>query len=640
MTTGTLTSLAILRVQINHGGDYLDYLRPFILQILSDYDLDPISTGVVCRLLREQFGLEFPERTVEIVLKRLSKRHPIERHNHVYRKTGVLPNPQINSKRADAERHIESLVYGLKRFSQETITPIDNDSNAINAFCSFLAEFDIICLRAYLRGTAIPQLAGTHPDHVTLVSSYVQHLRSTSPERFESLMVLVQGHMLANALLCPDLEHLSPTYKNVTFYFDTPLLLHALGLEGEPRKNAAQDLIQLLNQLGGKICAFSHSCEEMRRVLRAVAGSLESSTAPTLIIREARKGGLTRSDLLLLSETIDERLDEIGVHVEATPRYYEAFQIDEEVFEETLDDELSYQNPKAKEDDVNSVRSIYVLRANKLAPSIEKAGAVFVTSNASFARAAWEYGQQHGSSQDVSSVITSFSLANVAWLKAPVGAPSVPRTQVLSFAYAALQPSLEMLNKYMQEIDNLEVNGKISQRDHQILRSSPLAYDELMNLTLGEDSALTEDTLMQALERVSDGIRKEESARLESEQRAHRITRSDLESAKEQSEEMRRRIYWKCQKTATLQARIIAYFLGFLMLADLGAGIILPFIGSATLALVMVPVVLMVGFFTFVSRWYGISMREIRLRLDKRLLSRLLKREAKNLGIDMCELLR
>ena len=639
MTTATLTSLAILKVQIDHGGDYLDYLRPFILQILSDHDVDPISTGVVCRLLREQFGLEIPERTVEIVLKRLSKRHSIKRHNHVYRKTGVLPDPQLNSKRAEADRHIESLVYGLQQFSQGTITPLDNDSNAVDAICSFLAEFDVICLRAYLRGTAIPQLVGTHTDHVTLVSSYIQHLRSTSPERFESLMVLVQGHMLANALLCPDLGHLSPTYKNVTFYFDTPLLLHVLGLEGEPRKHAAQDLIRLLNQLGGKISAFSHSCEEMKRVLRAIAGSLESSTAPTLIVREARKGELTRSDLLLLSETIDERLDEIGVHVEDTPRYHATFQIDEEIFEETLDDELSYQNPKAKEDDINSVRSIYVLRANKPAPSIEKAGAVFVTSNASFARAAWEYGQQHESSQDVSSVITSFSLANVAWLKAPVGAPSVPRTQVLSFAYAALQPSLEMLNKYMKEIDNLEAEGKISQRDHQLLRSSPLVYDELMNLTLGEDSALTEDTLMQTLERVSNEIRKEESARLVAEQQAHQSTHRDLESVREQSEDMRRGIYWKCQKTSRLQSRIIAYVLGFLMLADLGAGIVLPFIGSPTTALVIVPVVLVVGFFTFMSRWHGISVRDIRHRLDNWLLSRLLKREAKILGVAMHELL-
>ncbi len=639
MTTNTLTSLAILNVQIDHGGDYLEYLRPFILQVLSDHDIDPISTGVVRRLLREQFGLEIPERTVEIVLKRLAKRHVIKKDNHVYRKTGGLPDPQVNSKHAEAERHIESLVYGLREFSQGTITPLDNDNNAIDAICSFLAEFDVICLRAYLRGTAIPQLAETHPDHVCLVSSYIQHLRSSSPERFESLMVLVQGHMLANALRCPDLGHLSSTYKNVTFYFDTPLLLHVLGLEGEPRKDAAHDLMQLLNQLGGKISVFSHSCEEIRRVLRAVAGNLESQTAPSLIVREARKGGLKRSDLLLLSETIDERLNGIGIHIEATPRYHTAFQIDEAIFEETLDDELFYQNPKAKEDDINSVRSIYVLRENKPAPSIEKAGAVFVTSNASFARAAWEYGQQHETSRDVSSVITSFSLANVAWLKAPVGAPSVPRTQVLSFAYAALQPSLDMLNKYMKKIDSLEAKGKISQRDHQVLRSSPIVYDELMNLTLGEDSALTEDTMMQTLERVSDEIRKEESARLVSEQQAHQTTRRDLESAREQSEDMRRRLYWKCKKTATLQSSVIVYLLGFMILADLSVGIILPFIGSVMLALVMLPVVLLVGSLTFVSRWYGISIREIRQRLDNWLLFRLLKREAKILGIAMHELL-
>ena len=639
MNTATLTSLAILRVQIDHGGDYLDYLRPFILQVLTDHDIDPISSGVVCRLLREQFGLEIPERTVELVLKRLSKRYPIKRTNYVYQKTGTLPDPQVKPKQAEAERHIESLVHGLREFSQGTVTPIDSDDNAIDAICSFLAEFDVICLRAYLRGTAIPQLVGTHPGPVILVSSYIQHLRRSSPERFESLMVLVQGHMLANALLCPDLEHLSPTYKNVTFYFDTPLLLHALGLEGEPRKDAACDVIQLLNQLGGKVAAFSHSCEELRRVLRAVGGSLDSSTTPTLIVREARKGGLTRSGLVLLSESIDERLDEVGVHVETTPRYQAAFQIDEEIFGDALNDEVSYQNPKAKEDDINSVRSIYVLRANNPAPSIEKAGAVFVTSNTSFAKAAWEYGKQHESSRDVSSVITSFSLANVAWLKAPMGAPSVPRTQVLAFAYAALQPSSELLNKYMKEIDRLEAEASISQRDHQVLRSSPLAYDELMNLTLGEDSALTEDTVMQTLQRASDDIRKEESAKLVAEQEAHQTTRQDLESSREQSEDVRRRIHWKCQRTASLQARMITYLLGSLMLADLGAAVILPFVGSATLALVVVPIVLAAGFLAFVSRWYGISVKEIRQRLHNWLLHRLLKREAANLGIDMDELL-
>ena len=34
MLTNTLSSLAILKVNIDHGTDYLDYLRPFILHVL------------------------------------------------------------------------------------------------------------------------------------------------------------------------------------------------------------------------------------------------------------------------------------------------------------------------------------------------------------------------------------------------------------------------------------------------------------------------------------------------------------------------------------------------------------------------------------------------------------------------------
>ena len=70
-------------------------------------------------------------------------------------------------------------------------------------------------------------------------------------------------------------------------------------------------------------------------------------------------------------------------------------QIDETAFEQVLDDEVAYYNPRARlaEYDVNSVRSIYVIRGRTPVLSIEKATAVFVTNNAGFARAAWEYGK-------------------------------------------------------------------------------------------------------------------------------------------------------------------------------------------------------------------------------------------------------
>ena len=116
------------------------------------------------------------------------------------------------------------------------------------------------------------------------------------------------------------------------------------------------------------------------------ANYLDSPDSRGTIIIEARKRGTTKSDLLLLASTIDERIDKAGIKVEITPAYIEAVQIDETIFQQILEDEVSYYNPRAKEYDINSVRSIYVIRGSDLAPSVEKSPATFVTSNTGFAR--------------------------------------------------------------------------------------------------------------------------------------------------------------------------------------------------------------------------------------------------------------
>ena len=86
------------------------------------------------------------------------------------------------------------------------------------------------------------------------MSKYVLALQNTDPERFESFLVVVKGHMLANALLCPDLKNAPRSYKGVTFYLDTPLLVRQLGLEGEPKQAAVNNLVALLLNLGCDRC--------------------------------------------------------------------------------------------------------------------------------------------------------------------------------------------------------------------------------------------------------------------------------------------------------------------------------------------------------------------------------------------------
>jgi len=638
MSTVTLTSLAMLKVNIDQGKDYLDYLRPFIMQVFYDHKPELVTDNCIQEYIRADYGLEIPLRSLQIVIKRIARQHShvLKKEQGIYKITGELVNPKIKLHQADAERHIKSVIEGLKEYSNVTSKPIKTEGDAVSAICAFLSQFNIQCVNAYLRGTAIPDIEGTNKKEtkLVLVSKYIQKLQNNDPERFESFMVVVKGHMLANALLCPDLQDVPKTYKVVTFYLDTPLLIRRLGLEGESKKASVESLIELLINLGATVATFSHLRDELERVIKGAADHIESPNGRANIILESRKLGTSRSDLFLLASKIDEKLEEAKIKIIRTPQYKRDFQIDEIGFEQILDDEISYFNPKAKEYDINSVRSIYVLRANSSPMSLERAKAVIVTSNAALAKAAFEYGQKNAEVREVSSVITDFSLANMAWLKAPLGAPNLPIKEVLAVSYAALHPSKELLDKYMTEVDKLQKQGKITARDHQLLRSSHLAQDELMNLTLGEESELTEQTITETLKRVTVEIKKEENEKFMKEKEAHQNTLEQLKYECDAKDKIRKKIYWHCNCRAKICAWSVSIMIILLLILGLSAGLLLktnnPWFGW----FLLIASVFAIGWSSY--NWlFGTSIKKLHQKTYVFCSNYFIKSEANKIGLDI-----
>lgn len=440
--------------------------------------------------------------------------------------------------------------------------------------------------------------------------------------------------MLANALLCPDLKNAPKSYKGVTFYLDTPLLVRRLGLEGKPKQAAVTNLVRLLRSLGATVATFSHSRDELESVIAGAAQHVDSRDGRGAIVTEARRRGTTKSDLLLLAGQIDDKLKDARIDVRGTPRYIEDFQIDETAFENVLGDEVSYFNPRAKEHDINSVRSIYVLREGTSAPILERAKAALVTSNAGFSRAAFQYGRRHAVSREVSSVITDFSLANMAWLKAPLGAPAVPMTELLAFSYAALEPSMKLWEKYLSEIDKLAEQGNLTARDHQLLRSSQLVPEELMNLTLGEEDALTEQTIAETLRRVTDEIRREESDKYTRERAAHQKTQRAFATQRTIGERVQERLYWRCRRRATVSAWCVSIGVGVFLAAGMAAGVGLrannAIVGGLLLAGSGVSIVLTLG-----NLLFGTSVKRLHEGVQARCLSWLVSRKAAETGLDL-----
>ena len=157
-----------------------------------------------------------------------------------------------------------------------------------------------------------------------------------------------------------------------------------------------------------------------------------------------------------------------------------------------------------------------------------------------------------------------------------------------------------------------------------------------MRLTLGEEEALTHETISQTLSRVTSEITKEESERLSAEQNSHRQTQERLRTQLFEQQQIQQRLYWRCAKSAKKLSWGIAVFVSIFLLLGIAAGLGLtssnPIIGWFLLGCSV-----LIGFVGIVDIMIGFSVREMRDRCEQQILTWLLKREAAVTGITLGE---
>lgn len=144
----------------------------------------------------------------------------------------------------------------------------------------------------------------------------------------------------------------------------------------------------------------------------------------------------------------------------------------------------------------------------------------------------------------------------------------------------------------MEEIDRLEERGSITPDEHEVLKLSVKARDELMNLTLGSEAAFSAGTITTILSRVKAEMLKEKEAELTKERHERFEETTDLEakrsalttqlaSVREESERRKssqqKKIYWLASKLGSV-ARIVSFWVLVVLL-----------IGSAAVASTLVP---------------------------------------------------
>lgn len=547
----TLISLAILKTDLDdERRDYFSYLETFVIPILRGWGDEPVVDREIAEEFFKMHGLRIPDRAMQLVLRRLAKKRYLEKSYGVYTVVREIPDNNLSSKKDSARKHIQSIIDSYIEFVREKFQSERSEEEAINALINFLNKFGIDCIRAYVFRSTLPSVGkATHSDEY-ISGSFIKYIYEFNTSLFESFIVFVKGQMYANALTCPDLESIDKDFKKVTFFLDTPLILNLLYLQGAQEYESVVELIQLVTRLKGKVGVFSHTASELESILKATMDNIENPSATGRVVKEVRKLGFKRGDILLKLESYEEELQKYGIKIIKSPPYEEMSQISETDLQSKISELINYKHPRALEFDVNSIRSIFTLRKSLIPLRLEDSGAVLVTNNDSLASAAYEFGKSHNSAREVSSVITDFSLANIAWLKSPMDAPTLPAIETLAVCYAAIEPEARLWEKYLHELDKLESDGSISADSHAMLRVSELAQSTLMELTLGDETNLRDGTVSVILARVKAGIATEHTEIIEKEKQDHFSTKEQLRMLREHQRTLEIRINRFSQRCA------------------------------------------------------------------------------------------
>ncbi len=525
MSTSTLTSLAILKVNWDHlGTDYVENFVPFVVESARESHEEVISLPDMQKTLAESFGLTLPQNAIRMIISRATKRGYFRRESGViYKNKEKCDELDFRIARDAVDATYDRVVSAVQAYAESFHKKSWSPEEADRALTDFLADSSLSLLFDAAEGRRdTPESEGAQ----FIVASFVQHAETSDQSLMDDLVMLARGNLLVNAMYLPEQGKISKRFKRTNVYFDTSFIMYATGFAGPDRAAPCLELLDLLREYGAELRCLAATRNELQGVLDACAarlreGRTRDAYGPT--IEYFVETGKSSSDLELMSARLPGKLRAMGIKVVDPPSYDDSdFQIDEKGFDEVLEQNINYGNPNARIHDVDCISAMARLRRGRESRDAEECVALFVTTNTALARSAREFFQADAAPGSIALAVTDYALANLLWLKNPTAAPELPRKILLADSYAAMQPPPMLWKKYLTEIARLEDGGGVSADEYMLLRHSLSAKAALMDLTDGRQDAFTEGTVKDILDVAKENVRADLRRDLES-QRQRRL---------------------------------------------------------------------------------------------------------------------
>ncbi|MBB1440281.1 hypothetical protein H5202_16685 [Shewanella sp. SG41-4] len=463
-----LLQLALLEsLKANEVSDEIDLFLPFIAVTLSDLGKLEISPELLQEELGRSFGFKPPISAIQVFITRARKRGLLHKENHVF-----IPNIEEVDKWKngyhDKKDDITASLEILRRdFIDFAITKFDKKLSAEE--CDLLIEqfinkniSSVTDNKRYEKNELREKIKNT--DHVT--ASFISHIHKNKTASLEHFSRFVKGMLLANYLCFADKVAHKKSYKSMTVYLDTPLIVGLLGFNGLQKQKSLKEFILLLTNVGINIYVFDKTIDETERLLCAWRDDLERKDYKrfnTKTLELLRYLGYDAARLDTEIKLLNSSLEKLEIEVQYGFKQKKQYQCDEIALEKAISP--NFKGSKNLEHDTICISRVYNMREGNLINDLSKKFTVFVTSNTGLVNHANRFFQDEIPKKVIPLIVSEQWMTTMFWLKSPDLFGSLPMDQLISSAYGLLFTDDKFWTSFVKKLEHLEKSGKITEDD-------------------------------------------------------------------------------------------------------------------------------------------------------------------------------
>ncbi|MBG9693116.1 hypothetical protein ABD91_20435 [Lysinibacillus sphaericus] len=489
----SLIGYAVLAENIDSNkASFLDNFLPLIEQGVVDIH-DCFTVAELSIYIEQKFGLQFPFYVLDYALRKLCRKN-ILKYDRTLNNYLLLRKDSLNvlQKRDELLIHHQILISALKEFLHDNY-----DESYSNQKLEEMLELFLNVSINTISNNSTVEVGAEHKKSIFLVAKFIRHIEKNEPQLFTLYHKFYVGNMISAAMYFTQPDKVTQKFKNTSVYFDTTLIIYALGYAGEDRAQPVLELIKTLRSQHAQLRCFTHTVEEVKGVLTSCMRKLEQGTRDRFgTVEYFISKNYTRSEILTLIHAIEKDIfEKLNIRIVDKPDYSDKelyqYNIDMEGYSTYIQKHITYTYSETLTKDLDSINAIYRLRKGAFSNTIETSKAILVTNNNRLVNVAKDkFILDHQRPDYIPPIISDYVLATLQWIKNPDTESDLPKKMIIANCLVATEPNEKMLQKYLDRIEREKLLGRITEEDFALLRTDSEAKSLMMDKVKGDEEQI------------------------------------------------------------------------------------------------------------------------------------------------------